>query len=335
MSSDRYSRQAILSEIGEEGQKRLSKGKVAVVGLGALGTVSADLLARAGVGNLALIDRDIVELNNLQRQLLFTEADVDEAKAVVAEKRLKRINSEIVLEGLAVDLSHQNIEQLLKDVDVVVDGTDNMETRFLLNDFCVKNGIPFIYGGSIATYGMTLSIMPKQGPCLRCLFQQMPVPGTLPTCDTFGVLNTVPTIIASIQATEAMKLLLKVQPRETVLIYDPWHNEQQEIKLTRRDDCICCVREEYDFLEAKERDIVFALCGRDACSVTPSKKVKVSFEDLEKRLAKIGKTKSHMATLSVFVDGYEIILFKDGRALIKGTDDETKAKSIYSKYIGH
>ncbi|UCD93217.1 MAG: ThiF family adenylyltransferase [Methanobacteriota archaeon] len=335
MKSDRYSRQEILSEIGEEGQRRLSEGSVMVIGLGALGSVSSTLLARAGVGRLLVIDRDIVELNNLQRQILFSEEDVGEAKAAVAVERLKRMNSEIKVEDLAIDLNYQNIEKSMEDVDVVVDGTDNMETRFLINDFCVKNGIPFIYGGAIATYGMTLTVLPKKGPCLRCLFPQMPVPGTLPTCDTFGILNNVPTTIASIQVTEALKLLIGVEPRETLLIYDPWHNDQQDITMARNENCKCCGKGEYDFLDAKERDVVVALCGRDVCSVTPPTGSRVSFEDLEERLKKVGETKSGMATLSVNVDDYEIVLFKDGRALIKGTSDESKAKSLYSRYIGH
>lgn len=335
MNSDRYSRQEILSEIGSEGQKKLSEGTVLVLGLGALGSVSSTLLARGGVGNLLLVDRDIVELNNLQRQILYSEEDVGEAKAAVAARRLKKANSEIKVEGLAIDLNYQNIEKSMEGVDVVVDGTDNMETRFLVNDFCVKNGIPFIYGGSIATYGMTLTILPKKGPCLRCLFPQMPVPGTLPTCDTFGILNTVPAIIASIQTTEAMKLLIGVEPRRTLLIYDPWHNDQQDIKMSMNENCRCCAKEEYDFLDAKERDVVVALCGRDVCSVTPPKGAKVSFEDLEERLGKVGKTRSGIATLTLSVDDYEITLFKDGRALIKGTSDESKARSLYSRYIGH
>lgn len=335
MTSDRYSRQVILSEIGEKGQKQLSKGSVLVLGLGALGSVSSTLLTRAGVGNLLLVDRDIVELNNLQRQLLFSEEDVGEAKAAVAAEKLRKTNSEIGIEGLAIDLNYRNIEKLVAEVDVVVDGTDNMETRFLVNDFCVKNDIPFIYGGTIATYGMTLNVIPNKGPCLRCLFPQMPVPGTLPTCDTFGILNTVPTIIASIQSTEAIKLLLGVEPRKTLLIYDPWHNDEQDIAMTRNENCSCCAKKEYDFLEAKRRDVVVALCGRDVCSVTPPEGAKVSFEDLEERLKKVGKTKSGMVTLSVKVDSYEIILFKDGRALVKGTGDESKARSLYSRYVGH
>ncbi|MFQ6060234.1 MAG: ThiF family adenylyltransferase, partial [Thermoplasmata archaeon] len=301
MKSNRYSRQTILSEIGDKGQEMLLQGGVSVIGLGALGSVSSSLLACAGVGNLLLVDRDVVELNNLQRQILYTEKDIGEAKAAIAERRLKELNSEITVKGLAVHLSQQNIERFLRGVDVVVDGTDNMETRFLLNDFCVKNDIPFIYGGAIATYGMTLTVLPKRGPCLRCLFQQTPVPGTLPTCDTFGILNSTPAIIASIQATETMKILMNVGPRRTVLIYDPWHNEQQEIRLDRRRDCICCVKEEYDFLEAKRRDIFIALCGRNVCSLTPPKGVEISFEELEKRLAKIGRTRRGIATLSLAV----------------------------------
>ncbi len=335
MNPDRYVRQTILSEIGDEGQKKLSEGTVAVVGLGALGTVSSTLLARAGVGNLLLVDRDVVELNNLQRQLIYSEEHVGESKAAIAYHELKKVNSDIDIEGMAIDINHQNVERLLKGTDVVVDGTDNMETRFLLNDYCVKNSIPFIYGGSIATYGMTLTITPNEGPCLRCLFPQIPVPGTLPTCDTFGILNTIPTIIASIQSTEAIKVLTGVEPRKTLMVLDPWHNEQREIEVTKRDDCICCVKNEYDFLNAKSRDVVVALCGRDACSVTPSKSAEISFDEMEKRLAKVGKTKSGLATLTLSVDGYEIVLFKDGRALIKGTDDESKAKSLYSQYVGH
>ncbi len=335
MKSDRYARQTILSEIGEEGQEKLSRSTAAVVGLGALGTVSSALLTRAGVGKLLLADRDVVELNNLQRQLIYNEDHIGESKAAVAFNELRKVNPDIDIEGMAIDLNHQNISRLLKGADIVVDGTDNMETRFLLNDYCVKNEIPFIYGGSIGTYGMTLTITPKDGPCLRCLFPQLPVPGTLPTCDTFGILNTMPTIIASIQVTEAIKLLVGAQPRRTLLVLDPWYNDQREVEVGRREDCVCCSRKEYDFLDAKARDVVVALCGRDACSVTPSKSAELSFDEMEKRFAKVGRTKAGMATLTLYADGYEIVLFKDGRALIKGTDDESKAKSIYSQYVGH
>jgi adenylyltransferase/sulfurtransferase len=335
MKSDRYSRQTILAEIGDQGQERLSKGKVAVIGLGALGSVSSALLARAGVGRLVLIDRDIIELSNLQRQVIYTQDDVGESKAAIAVEKLKEVNSEIEIVGLANDLNHTNIQRFLQDIDVIVDGTDNMETRFLLNDFSVKNSVPFVYGGAISTYGMTLTVQPKDGPCLRCLFQQMPVPGTLPTCDTFGILNTVSTIIASIQTTEALKLLMDVEPRKTLLVLDPWYNDQREVEVARREDCSCCSLDEFDFLEAKTRDVVVALCGRDACSVTPPKGSEVPLEDLEKRLSKVGETKTGRATVSVSVGEYEIILFRDGRALIRGTDDEAKAKSLYSQYIGH
>jgi adenylyltransferase/sulfurtransferase len=335
MKSDRYTRQTILSEIGDEGQGKLSRSTVAVVGLGALGSVSSSLLARAGVGKLVLIDRDIIELNNLQRQIIYSEEDVGESKAAVAAEELGRVNSEIEIESLANDLNHQNITRFLSGVNVIVDGTDNMETRFLLNDYAIKNDVPFIYGGAIATYGMTLTVQPKDGPCFRCLFPQMPVPGTLPTCDTFGVLNTIPAIIASIQVTEAIKLLVGAESRKTLLVFDPWFNDQREIEVAPRVDCTCCGKGEYDFLDAKTRDVVVALCGRDTCSVTPPKGSEVPLVELEKRLSKVGQTKAGRATLSLAVDGYEIVLFKDGRALIRGTDDEAKAKSLYSQYIGH
>ncbi|MCK4443974.1 MAG: ThiF family adenylyltransferase [Thermoplasmata archaeon] len=335
MNPDRYARQTILSEIGDEGQKKLSQGTVAIVGLGALGTVNSTLLARAGVGKLLLVDRDVIELNNLQRQLIYNQEHVGESKAAIAFKELRKVNSDVDVEGMAIDLNHQNVVRLLKGADVVVDGTDNMETRFLLNDYCVKTGIPFIYGGSIATYGMTLTVAPSEGPCLRCLFPQTPVPGTLPTCDTFGILNTIPAMIASIQSTEAIKLLIGVEPRKTLMVLDPWYNDQREVEVTRRDDCICCVKNEFDFLDARTRNVVVSLCGQDACSVTPSKDAQLSLDDMKKRLEKVGKTKAGIATLTLFVDGYEIVLFKDGRALIKGTDDESKAKSIYSQYIGY
>lgn len=335
MNPDRYARQTILTEIGQKGQEKLSQGTVAVVGLGALGTVSSTLLARAGVGKLLLADRDVVELNNLQRQLIYSEEHIGESKAAVAFNELRKVNPNIDIDGMAIDLNHQNISRLLKGANAVVDGTDNMETRFLLNDYCVKNDIPFVYGGAIGTYGMTLTVTPKNGPCLRCLFPQLPVPGTLPTCDTFGILNTIPAIVASVQSTEAIKLLVGVEPRRTLVVFDPWYNEQREIEIAKRDDCVCCAKNEFDFLDAKARGVVVALCGRDACSVTPAKSAEFSFDDMEKRLAKVGETKVGIATLTLYVDGYEIVLFKDGRALIKGTDDESKAKSIYSQAIGH
>lgn len=281
----RYSRQVILSNIGEEGQKKLLNSKAVIVGCGALGTVAANNLARAGVGHIIIIDRDFVELSNLQRQMLFDENDVGEPKALAAAKKLKSINSEIEVEALVADLNHTNIQEILNDADVVIDATDNIQTRMLVNDVCVQKGIPWIYTGAIGTSGMIMNLIPD-GPCLRCLYPNIPQAGSLPTCDTLGVLNTVTSIMGSMESTEALKILLGVYSKSSekdnddegkvdiegkLIVYDAWDNSIDNIVVKKVEECVCCGEKNFKFLEAEDKEIITSLCGRNAVQITPAR----------------------------------------------------------------
>jgi len=331
---DRYLRQTILPEIGAEGQRKLSAATVAVIGLGALGTVSAGLLARAGVGHLRLVDRDVVELTNLQRQVLFAESDVDLPKAEVAARKLQAVNSSVEIEGIAKDVHAANIESLLDGADVVVDGADNMELRFLLNEVAVKRGLPWVYGGAIATNGMAMAILPGTTACFRCFLPQMPAPGSLPTCDTAGILNTVSSVVGSLQAAEAMKLLLGRAPSGELLVFDGWTNELQKLRVARRTDCPACVKGVREHLGAKRGQVIAALCGSDTISIDPVHKGEIDVAGVESRLKRLGTVKSLGNILVFEADGARFTLFSDGRALIRGTDDPERARSLYAKYVG-
>ena len=333
-SAGRYVRQTILREIGPEGQKKLSAASVAVIGLGALGTVSAGLLARAGVGRLRLIDRDVVELNNLQRQLLFDETDVELPKADVAARKLRMVNSSIAIEGIAKDVHSGNIESLLEGVDLVVDGADNMELRFLLNEVSIARDLPWIYGGAIATHGMAMAIVPKTTACFRCFLPQMPAPGSLPTCDTAGILNTVSSIVGSLQATAAIQVLLGESPAGELLVFDGWSSDLQRLRVARRKDCPACVRGETEFLGARRGQVIAALCGSETISIDPAHKGQIDLAGVESRLRKLGAVKSLGSILVFEADGARFTLFSDGRALIRGTDDPERARSLYAKYVG-
>ena len=333
-SPGRYIRQTILPEIGPEGQAKLSAATVAMIGLGALGTVSAGLLARAGVGRLRLIDRDVVELNNLQRQVLFDEGDVDLPKADVAARKLRAVNSSVSVDGIAKDVHAANIESLVDGADLVVDGADNMELRFLLNEVSVKRRLPWIYGGAIATHGMAMAIVPKTTACFRCFLPHMPAPGSLPTCDTAGILNTVSSIIGSLQATEAIKLLVGRPPAGELLVFDGWTSELQRLRVSRRKDCAACVRGEVEFLGARRGQVIAALCGSDTISIDPAHRGAIDLAGVESRLRKLGSVKSLGSVLVFEADGARFTLFSDGRALIRGTDDPERARSLYAKYVG-
>ncbi len=333
-SAGRYVRQTILPEIGPAGQERLGHATVAVIGLGALGTVSAGLLARAGVGRLRLIDRDVVEVNNLQRQVLFDEGDVDLPKADVAARKLRAANSSVTIDGIAKDVHAANIESLLDGVDLVVDGTDNMELRFLLNELALKRGFPWVYGGAIATQGMAMGIVPRTTACFRCFLPQVPAPGSLATCDTAGILNTVSSVVGSLQATEAIRLLVGEPPRGELLVFDGWAGELQKIRVARRKDCPACVRGETEFLGARRAQVIAAMCGSDTISIDPAHKGDIDLAGVESRLKRLGAVKSLGNILVFEADGARFTLFSDGRALIRGTDDPERARSLYAKYVG-
>jgi adenylyltransferase/sulfurtransferase len=331
----RYSRQEVLPELGTSGQAKLWRARVAVVGLGATGSTSASLLARAGVGHLRLLDRDVVELSNLQRQALFTEADVDRPKAAVAREFLAAVNSEIAIEALARDLNPATAADLLGDVDLILDGTDNMETRLLINDFALEHQVPWVYAGAVGTRGMVLGIVPGRTACFRCFVPDVPPPGTLETCDTAGILNSASTAIASMQVTEALRLLLGGSPSGRLLVFEAWTQELQRLRLAQRKECPACVRGERTYLKASGRDVVVSLCGRNAMSVDPLRKAPVALAELSARLEKVGKVRAADSVLLVTVDRYSITIFEDGRALVRGTEDAAEARSVYSRYVGN
>jgi len=335
---NRYLRQTILQNIGDEGQKKLSRSHVIIVGCGALGTAAANNLARAGIGKISILDRDFVELNNLQRQVLFDEKDVGEPKAMAAASKIKSINSQIDVKPIVKDLNHTNVEEILKDVDLVLDGTDNIQTRMLINDVCVKEKIPWIYTGAIGTSGMTMNILPDAA-CIRCLYPSIPKPGSLPTCDTMGVLNTITVIMGSMASTEAIKILLgEVKPENgqdsNLIIYDAWENSFDKIMVRKNDKCACCVDETYDYINAVDKEVITSLCGRNAIQITPADVKDLNLRELASKLEHLGSIKCADFIMLFKTEKHEISVFRDGRAIIKGTNDEKIARSIYARYIG-
>ena len=333
---DRYSRQTLFPEIGEEGQKKLGNSSAVIIGCGALGTIIATSLVRAGVGKVRIIDRDFIEYHNLQRQVLFDEDDIKNQlpKAIAAERHLKKVNSSIEIEGIVADVNYTNIERLISGTDVILDGLDNSETRFLINDVSLKHKIPWIYGGAISSSGMTMTIVPYETPCLRCFSASPPSAGMLLTCDTAGVISPAPFIIGSLQTAEAMKILVGSEEiNRDVIVIDVWKGEFSRFKIDRRVDCPTC-RGEYEFLEAKFGTRTTSLCGQNAVQVLNPEVREVSFERLATRLGFIGEVSYNEFMLCFQVDNHEMVIFPDGRAIVKNTNDEALARGFYAKYIG-
>jgi len=335
----RYSRQTLLSEIGTDGQKRLLASSVAIIGCGALGTVIADGLVRAGVGKVRIVDRDTIELNNLQRQVLFDEEDIAKGlpKAVAAVEKLKKVNSQVKLEPVVADVNPDNVERLTSDVDLVLDGTDNFEVRYLVNDACVKHDVPWVYAAVIATYGMTMAIIPHRTPCFRCFLPQMPLPGSTPTCDTVGVLGSAVNVIASLALTEGFKIVIgKSEELHGKLIYaDVWEGTAKQLDVTQGNAvCPTCGQGKFEFLEAKQGSLLTRLCGRDAVQISVRGEDKVSFSDLAERLNPVGEVAFNDYMLRFRVNSYELTVFPDGRTIVKGTPDEVVARTLFAKYIG-
>lgn len=335
----RYSRQARFWGIGVAGQERLRAARVLVVGCGALGSAAVDLLARAGVGRITIADRDFVELSNLQRQLLFDEADAAAGapKAVAAAQAVKRINSSVEVRPEVVDVTPANVEQLVRDADVVLDGTDNFETRDLINDACVKLGIPWVYGGVIGSTGMSMTIIPGETPCFRCLFPGSQPAGTMATCDTAGVLGASVVAVAAIQWTEAVKLL--VGDREHVsrglTTLDLWSSDYQNaVGFRRNPECACCGKRQFEFLEARATSRTASLCGRNAVQVSPGKPLRLDMPNLARKLDGVGAVTCNPYLLRFTVGAHELTVFPDGRAIIKGTTDVAAARSLYARYVG-
>ena len=335
---DRYSRQTRFSGIGQAGQERLRAASVLVVGCGALGSAAVDLLARAGVGHLTVVDRDFVELSNLQRQLLFDEADAEAGlpKAIAAAKAVARINSEVEVEPVVADVTPNNVEPLVERAQVVIDGTDNLETRYLVNDACVKRGVPWVYGGAVASTGMAMAIIPGETACFRCLFPASVAAGTIATCDTAGVLASTVVAVASFQWTAAVKLL--VGNREgagELAAFDVWSQDHEHTPVPRQADCPCCVRHHFEYLEAKATSRTATLCGRNAVQVSPPEAVKLDLAQLAARLKAAGEVTMRGDFLVRFaVDGHELTIFPDGRAIVKGTSDTSVARALYARYVG-
>ncbi len=324
---ERYHRQELLSCIGIKGQNLLRKSKVAIIGIGALGTVVADLLSRAGIGTLLLIDRDIIEPHNLQRQHLFTEHDCFRPKTEQAALHCRSINSTIDIITSSEDLTNETIA-MLRGYDLVLDCTDSMETRFLINDFCIKHSIPWIYAGAIATKGRILVIMPN-GPCFRCVFSPPP-PGSLDTCDTAGVLNTITTTIAALQCTEALKILTKQCHVKELLLFDIWLQDFSKIRVQKNKKCLCCVQKIFLFLNANEEHFTMKLCGQNRMQIKGRKPdIAVIVENLRKH----GTVKQTSYGILFINKNVNFFLFNDGRCLIHASTPK-QARTIYTKYIG-
>lgn len=341
MNPDRYSRQTLFQGIGRDGQQKLARSRVAIIGCGALGAMHAEMLSRAGVGWMRLIDRDFIEESNLQRQVMFEERHVAERlpKAVAAAERIARINSEVEIEPVVKDVNYSNIEELVRGVDLILDGTDNFEVRYLINDVAVKLGIPWIYGAVIGAYGVQMSVLPGRTPCLRCVFPEMPAPGTAPTCDTAGVILPAIAAVSAYQVTEAIKILTgKTELLHGSLIQiDLWENRHARLGiegLRAQSDCRTCVRGIYDSLNASGGQLATTLCGRNAVQITPAGGVSVDFADLASQLRDICEVSYNRYLLKFRIGEQEITVFPDARSIIKGTDDPNLARSLYARYIG-
>jgi molybdopterin/thiamine biosynthesis adenylyltransferase len=334
---ERYSRQILFPEIGEAGQENLLAAHAAIVGCGALGSLQAMALARSGVGYLTIIDRDYVDPSNLQRQFLFEESDAAEAlpKAVAAARRLRRINSAIQVDDVVADLNPANAEELLAQAGVILDGTDNFETRYLINDAAVSRGVPWIYGGAVASYGIEMPVIPGRTACLRCLYPDPPT-GTQATCDTAGILNAITTAIAAIQVADAVKILSGrpecVIPRITTI--DVWKGTVRQIEQPPRDpNCPTCARREFIHLNGAMRAPV-SLCGRNAVQIHTVARP-LDLAELKKRLTPLGEVRSNEFALRFAQPAFEMTIFPDGRAIIKGTTDPSVARSLYARYVGN
>ena len=334
--SERYSRQVLFPGIGVEGQQRLLAAHVAVVGCGATGSAIAVLLARAGVGRLRIIDRDYVEPSNLQRQSLFDEADAAESlpKAVAACRKIAAFNSQIVAEPQVSDLRPENAEDLLGGAQLLLDGTDNFETRYLINDFAVKNSIPWIYTAAVGSYAITMNVIPGRTACLTCIFPEGPR-GALETCETSGILNSAVNFAASVAATESLKILTgaTAKVRRTLLSHDLWTNERAEVfAAAPRSDCRTCALSDFMHLAGEGRPHI-TLCGRNSVQIHEHERP-VDLADMSKRLRPHGIVRHNDFVLKFWKDPYEMTLFQDGRAIIKGTTDTAVARSLYARYVG-
>jgi adenylyltransferase/sulfurtransferase len=334
----RHARHVRLGVIGEAGQRRLAGSTVAVVGLGALGSVVASSLARAGVGRLILIDRDVVELENLAGQILYDEEDAREGcpKAVAAARRIATIDSSIEAEPRVVDLTAATIREAASGVDLILDGTDNFQTRFLVNDLCIFRGTPWVYTGAIGHHGTVMVIRPGRTPCLRCYVREAPPPGSSGTCDTEGILAPVSQIMANLEVIEGIKLLTGLEDRCVggVVVFDGWRMELDRIEVSRDPACRACGQRVFDFLDAPPGPAAAVLCGRDAVQIPGRPGLRLALSEVARTVEPLGVVRVGPHMLRLVMDRHEISLFPDGRAIVKGTDDPAAARSLYSRLFG-
>lgn len=338
--NERYSRQILFSGIGKEGQRRLLESRALLVGCGALGSAHAESLARAGVGHVRIVDRDFVESSNLQRQTMFTERDAEERtpKAVAAANHIREIASEIEVEPIIADVNNSNIEHLIEGCDVVLDGTDNFATRYLINDACVKHEVNWVYGAAVGSYGVTMTIRPHQTACLRCVFEDAPPAASAPTCDTAGVIMPIISVVAAVQVAEALKLLTGHADalHNSLMQFDVWRNEWRKINPgPPSSECRTCGKREFTTLEAAAGDFAAVLCGRDAVQISPSESTLVDFATLAERLRASGEVKFNDYLLRFRTGEFELTVFQDARSIIRGTSEIKTARSLYAKFIGN
>jgi len=337
--NERYSRQILFDQIGKEGQEKLLKSRVLIVGCGALGSSHAEMLARAGVGFLRIVDRDFVEFTNLQRQTLFSEKDAQEKlpKAIAAKNRLREINSEIEVEAIVADVNHSNIESLIAGCDLVLDGTDNFQIRYLINDACVKHKKTWIYGAAVSSYGVTMTVIPNETPCLRCVFEEVPSAGSSPTCETAGVIQPIIAVVSAVQISEALKILVGKPENlhRSLMQFDVWQNDWRKIKSdVPNPECKTCGKRQFEFLETENAEFSAVLCGRDAVQISPPRSTNLDLPTLADKLKKLGSVKQNEYLLRLSVGKYELTVFRDARAIVRGTDDVSMARSIYAKFVG-
>lgn len=336
---ERYSRQILFFGIGRAGQEKLLNSRVLLLGCGALGASHAEMLARAGVGKLRIVDRDFVEYTNLQRQTLFSENDAEERtpKAIAAKNRISQINSGIEVEAIIADVNHSNIESLIDGCDLVLDGTDNFQVRYLLNDACVKHGKTWIYGAAVSSYGTTMTSIPGETPCLRCIFEDVPDAGSSPTCDTAGVIMPIIATVSAMQVSEALKILVGNTDalHRSIMQFDVWQNDWRKIKLSKPNpDCKTCGQHIYEFLDSESPEFSAVLCGRNAVQIAPPKPTAIDLKSLAEKLKNLGEVKQNEYLVRFTSGENEMTVFRDGRAIIKGTDDISVARSLYAKFVG-
>ncbi|MFG6496127.1 MoeB/ThiF family adenylyltransferase [Fictibacillus sp. UD] len=337
--NDRYSRQELFRPIGREGQEKIRQKSVLIVGAGALGAASAESLTRAGVKRIVLIDRDYVDWTNLQRQQLYTENDAKQQlpKVIAAKNQLTQINSEVEIQAHVMDMGIEEAEELIEGIDLIIDATDNFETRLLINDLSQKYQVPWIYGACVGSYGISYTIIPGQGPCLNCLLDKIPANGQ--TCDTAGIIAPAVQMVTAYQTAEALKILVEnfEAVRKKIVTFDLWTNQHVQLGMgkAKKDDCPSCgTHQTYPYLQKHSEMKTAVLCGRDTVQIRPSSNREIDLEQLEQSLVSHGKVRRNPYLLEIESDNHRLVLFKDGRALVHGTKSTAEAKSIYYKFIG-